>query len=169
MPVPPVAPGTFSTGIPWPRFGSSSLLTSRASWSAPPPGPHGTMSSIGRDGYFSCAALGPARPAIKAAVASSRQQRRPTVRWRHVMFIVASSLQLEGAVQQWLPRQLARVGLCGRNVSLRPALALDLRAMHDPARLRIEGIAPVHGRAVVPQQEVTDSPLVPVRELGPID
>src|SRR6185312_4302346 len=27
----------------------------RATWSAPPPGPHGTMNSTGRDGYLSCA------------------------------------------------------------------------------------------------------------------
>ena len=55
MPVLPVAPGELTTGNDTLRSSSISLPALRASWSAPPPGPHGTMNSIGRDGYFSCA------------------------------------------------------------------------------------------------------------------
>src|SRR5258705_12897107 len=55
MPVLPVAPGELTTGKDTLRSSSISLPALRASWSAPPPGPHGTMNSIGRDGYFSCA------------------------------------------------------------------------------------------------------------------
>src|SRR6266853_2534120 len=55
MPVLPVAPGEFTTGQETLRSSSISLADFRASWSAPPPGPQGTMNSIGRDGYFSCA------------------------------------------------------------------------------------------------------------------
>ena len=50
MPVPPVAPGTFTAGTDTLSSGSSSRATLRASWSAPPPGPKGTMNSTGRDG-----------------------------------------------------------------------------------------------------------------------
>src|SRR5688572_24301575 len=50
MPVLPVAPGTLRIGIETLSSGSISLLTRRASWSAPPPGPQGTMNSTGREG-----------------------------------------------------------------------------------------------------------------------
>ena len=36
--------------------------------------------------------------------------------------------------------------------------ALDLGAMHDAARRRIERIAPMHGTAVIPQHEIADPP-----------
>ena len=49
----PVAPGTLMTGNETLRSSSISLPALRATWSAPPPGPQGTMNSIGRDGYFS--------------------------------------------------------------------------------------------------------------------
>src|ERR1700681_1886493 len=55
MPVLPVAPGEFTTGKETLRSSSMGLAAFRASWSAPPPGPQGTMNSIGRDVYFSCA------------------------------------------------------------------------------------------------------------------
>src|SRR5258706_5002516 len=48
----------------------------------------------------------------------------------------------------------------------RLARALDLGAVHDAPRLLVEGIAPVHGRAVVPQHQVADPPAVFVGELG---
>src|SRR5579859_2116859 len=41
-----------------------------------------------------------------------------------------------------------------------PLLALDLRAMHDPAAPRVESVAPMHGAAVVPEHEITHAPLV---------
>src|SRR5436190_5449424 len=56
MPVLPVAPGTLTTVKETLRSSSIILPDLRATWSAPPPGPHGTINSIGRDGYFSCAA-----------------------------------------------------------------------------------------------------------------
>jgi len=36
--------------------------------------------------------------------------------------------------------------------------AFDLRAMQDSARIIVEGVTPVHRRAVVPYHEVTDVP-----------
>src|SRR6059058_2576659 len=60
MPVLPVAPGTLTTGKETLRSSSIILPDFRATWSDPPPGPHGTMNSIGRDGYFSCAKSGDA-------------------------------------------------------------------------------------------------------------
>src|SRR5262245_9502280 len=52
--------------MPCPSIGSMSLLTRRASWSAPPPGPQGTISSIGRSGYPAATALPPNRAALMA-------------------------------------------------------------------------------------------------------
>jgi len=43
--------------------------------------------------------------------------------------------------------------------------ALALRTVHDTPRFRIERIAPVHGAAVVPDQHVTQLPLVAPSEL----
>src|SRR5438067_11810259 len=40
-------------------------------------------------------------------------------------------------------------------------LILDLRAVHQAARARIERVAPVHRAAVVPQHEITGAPVVP--------
>src|SRR5438874_1976289 len=40
--------------------------------------------------------------------------------------------------------------------------AFDLRAVHDPARLAVERIAPMHGGTVVPQDQIAQRPLVPV-------
>src|SRR5579863_216142 len=37
--------------------------------------------------------------------------------------------------------------------------ALDLRAVQNPARSGVEGIAPVHGAAIVPQDDVSHLPL----------
>ena len=54
-------------------------------------------------------------------------------------------------------------------MGLRPLAALDLSAMHDAARFLVKGIAPMHCRAIVPQQKVADPPLVLVAELGPVD
>src|SRR5688572_21237848 len=54
-PVWPVAPATLITGSETLSCFSIPGASLRASWSAPPPGPQGTMNSIGRDGYFSCA------------------------------------------------------------------------------------------------------------------
>ena len=68
------APATLTTGMPWPTIGSISLLTRRASWSAPPPGPHGTINSIGRSGYSARAGAAP-----KDAAAATNEH-SPTVR-----------------------------------------------------------------------------------------
>src|SRR3990170_4356491 len=54
-PVFPDAPGTFETGMATPRIGWACWPIVRAMASAPPPAPHVTMKSIGRDGYFSWA------------------------------------------------------------------------------------------------------------------
>src|SRR4051812_21418617 len=48
-------------------------------------------------------------------------------------------------------------------------LAPDLGAVHDASAPWIECIAPVHGAAIVPQDEIPDAPDVPPRELRPID
>src|ERR1700704_7217550 len=48
---------------------------------------------------------------------------------------------------------------------LRPVAALDLGAMHDAARLAVERIAAVHGRAVVPHHEVAQLPDMLVDEV----
>jgi hypothetical protein len=37
-------------------------------------------------------------------------------------------------------------------------LALDLGAVHDAARIRVERIAPMHGAAIIPHDEIADSP-----------
>jgi hypothetical protein len=47
MPVLPVAPGTFTTGICWSMMPSIAAPAERATWSAPPPGPNGTTRSTG--------------------------------------------------------------------------------------------------------------------------
>src|SRR5262245_41305768 len=36
--------------------------------------------------------------------------------------------------------------------------ALDLGAVHDAARIRVERIAPVHGAAIIPHDEIADAP-----------
>src|SRR5437868_4174743 len=72
MPVLPVAPGEFTTGKETLRSSSMSLAAFRASWSAPPPGPQGTMNSIGRDGYFSCAETDHESETSSSAVAARK-------------------------------------------------------------------------------------------------
>src|SRR5581483_11143134 len=57
-------------------------------------------------------------------------------------------------VAVWAMRRSA-LGAAGLG---RPRVALDLSAMHDAPAVRVEGIAPVHGAAVVPQNEVADAP-----------
>src|ERR1700735_5139228 len=71
MPVCPVAPGTLSTGSETPRSSDMILPEVRASKSAPPPGPHGTMKLIGWSGYFACALALPAVNANTSAKAES--------------------------------------------------------------------------------------------------
>ena len=44
------------------------------------------------------------------------------------------------------------------------ALSLDLRAVHDAPRSRVERIAAVHDAAVVPQDEISDAPLMAPRQ-----
>ena len=41
--------------------------------------------------------------------------------------------------------------------------------MHDAARIRVERIAPVHGAAIIPHDEIADAPDVLPGELGAID
>jgi hypothetical protein len=53
-PITPVAPGAFSTAIVPPRSLSNQRATMRPTVSAPPPGPQGTIISIGRAGNLSC-------------------------------------------------------------------------------------------------------------------
>src|SRR5262245_17000563 len=47
---------------------------------------------------------------------------------------------------------------CPRSRLSRPRLALELGAMHDAPRGRIERVAPMHGAAIIPQHEIADSP-----------
>src|SRR3954468_23848821 len=76
MPVLPVAPGTLTTGNDTFRSSSIILPDLRATWSAPPPGPQGTMYSMGRDGYLSSAAI-TAVVTTAATHASSTRRARP--------------------------------------------------------------------------------------------
>src|ERR1051325_6594020 len=48
-------------------------------------------------------------------------------------------------------------------------LALDLGAMHDAPRRVIERVAPMHGGAVVPQQEIADAPAMLIAQIRPLD
>src|SRR5687768_14927174 len=73
IPVLPVAPGMLRIGIETLSSGSMSLLTRRASWSAPPPGPQGTMNSTGRLGYACEKAM---RGASAMADPASNRERR---------------------------------------------------------------------------------------------
>src|SRR6185503_11432766 len=84
MPVAPVAPGVLITGNDVPSIGSASFAVRRASWSAPPPGPQGTMISMGRDGYFSCAG------AIDATSAAATAAAMPMTPLSDVMSILLS-------------------------------------------------------------------------------
>src|SRR4051812_474294 len=49
------------------------------------------------------------------------------------------------------------------------AASLDLRSVHDAAGCAIERIPPVHGGAIVPQQQVADAPAVLIAQIGPLD
>src|SRR5258708_26433577 len=71
MPVCPVAPGTLITGSETPRSSDMILPAVRASKSAPPPGPHGTMKLIGWSGYLACARVSVAVMASANAMAQS--------------------------------------------------------------------------------------------------
>jgi hypothetical protein len=42
----------------------------------------------------------------------------------------------------------------------RSLLALDLGAVHNAARIRVERIASVHGAAIIPHDEIADAPNV---------
>jgi hypothetical protein len=67
-------------------------------------------------------------------------------------------------------QELCRAELISRSeIGLRSVRALDLSAMHDTAHLPIEGIASVHGRAIVPEQEIADAPPVHIPEIGALD
>src|SRR5712691_4733656 len=50
-----------------------------------------------------------------------------------------------------------------------PPVALDLGAVHDPPAVRVKGVAPVHGAAIVPQNEIANAPRVLPGEFRPID
>ena len=50
---------------------------------------------------------------------------------------------------------LVRIWLCAR-----ARFTLDLRAVHNPARARVKGIATVHGAPVVPKDEIAYTPFV---------
>src|SRR6476469_6677567 len=85
MPVFPVAPGTLTTGKDTLRSSSIILPDLRATWSAPPPGPHGTMNSIGRDGYFSWAI------ATDAATATTPARNTLAAHQGHLTILICSS------------------------------------------------------------------------------
>ena len=67
-----------------------------------------------------------------------------------------------------LPRRARLTKLNGGNVRARcgnrPRGALDLGAMHDAPHGAVEGIAAMHGGAIVPQQEIPDPPAMLVGE-----
>src|SRR6478672_5442356 len=106
-------------------------------------------SRIGRSGYLAWARAGwgsSARSGITAMPRASKSRRlmgRPSSRWC---------------------AELATACASGR-----PLLAFDLGAMHDPPAGRIESVAPVHGAAVIPQNEIADAPSVLPCELRPSD
>jgi hypothetical protein len=77
---------------------------------------------------------------------------------------------VEGSCHGGPFQELCRAELISRGeIGLRWVRTLDLGAMHDTARLPIEGIASVHGRAIVPEQEIADAPPVHIPEIGPFD
>src|SRR5262245_47518368 len=53
--------------------------------------------------------------------------------------------------------------------SRRPRVALDLSAVHDAAAARIKRIAPMHGAAIVPEDEIAHPPHMLPGKLPPID
>src|SRR4029077_2568365 len=57
----------------------------------------------------------------------------------------------------------------GSDVGPRLNFSFDLGAMHHPARFVIKRVAAVHGRAIVPDHKVTDTPAVLISELRRID
>src|SRR5215475_14268095 len=72
-----------------------------------------------------------------------------------------------GFAQTGRPRTRSSRNACERapctvlsDSSSDPFVALDLGAVHDPARVRIERVAPMQHREIVPHQEVADPPLV---------
>src|SRR6516162_6284172 len=48
-------------------------------------------------------------------------------------------------------------------------LALDLGAVHDAARIRVECVASVHGAAIIPHDEIADAPNVLPRKFRSIN
>jgi len=63
----PNAPGLFSTTTGWPRTGRICSPTIRMTISVALPGPNGTTTLIGFDGYLSCAAAPLAAMAARTA------------------------------------------------------------------------------------------------------
>src|SRR5262245_13235599 len=100
------------TGIDTLSFGSRSLASLRATWSAPPPGPHGTMNSTGLEGNSSAATILEAileRPTAKTAASETRrlnigifphlsQRPAPRMALRHTGGLVQTR-----ACRQWSP------------------------------------------------------------------
>src|SRR5207302_11171937 len=56
-------------------------------------------------------------------------------------------------------------GIAARPSSGRPVLA-NLRPVHDAARALVERVAPVHGAAIVPDEEIAGAPAMRHREFG---
>ena len=54
------------------------------------------------------------------------------------------------------------------NASDRPRVAFDLGAMYNPSAIWVKGVAPVHGAAIVPQNEIANAPDMLPSEFWPI-
>lgn len=78
----PEAPGTFEMGSATPRSGWLIAASCRAIESAPPPVPHGTMKSMGRLGYFSCARAAGTSVAIESVSVAKATRPDRTARER---------------------------------------------------------------------------------------
>src|SRR5437588_12413548 len=64
---------------------------------------------------------------------------------------------VSGSVARWVDPGFRRDDSFN---GLERPVALDLGAMHDAPGRRIEGVAPVHHAAIVPQDQIADPPLL---------
>src|SRR3989338_2727407 len=93
------APGLLTITIGWPRVFSAAWARARPVRSVLPPGPHGTISVIGRSGYSARAARG---VAASAAPVTSRAAAATAIVRRRSLLIRLSPLGCEFG-QAWNP------------------------------------------------------------------
>ena len=154
MPVLPVAPGTLTTGSETFSSSSSSFAIFRPVWSEPPPGPHGTIISIGRDGYTSCAI------ALQRAANRGQREQRPMFMTKStirssvsllspaylagadaMIFFMMASCSCMNAARRPSTRKLSSSAYCSRrNAPILRALANLLQSLRQHAHA--SGIGP---------------------------